>query len=424
MYVAAELAEFYRKNFIEPSRHVHAKAWIDAHPDALGVVLLATVNATIEDISMAPLRLPEAIALDMMKLGTGAADGSKLGIAEDVLRLLNVIPAGRVVQGTTGIVRPFLGRIAQTVTNFLRWRHYEGQLCAPIAFAQAMQRTGTRLVVSLEEYAKAAKKSIPTIFEKGANPSDTRAALKALSANFREVPAGTVRTWQALVTQTARTEGVVALSLRATVEGKNIGHVILVGKTSQGVKIFDRYGVFSSLDDLSRHYGLIGADRTAFVINETRPLFVIRNWALDPALANKLNALGALGAVIVRGAAILTLAPGVTPATLQKSFDAFLADRNAGPLPPNPSPGPPPASDVMAMHYVQAQGAMLSKVSMSYYGTHHMWPLIWDANRELIGPNPNRVPKDIYLKILKPHVYSSAQIAEAKRRSLNWKSFN
>ncbi|MFY8152121.1 MAG: hypothetical protein ACOVOI_08535, partial [Hyphomicrobiales bacterium] len=97
------------------------------------------------------------------------------------------------------------------------------------------------------------------------------------------------------MTQTARTEGVVALSLRATVDGKNIGHVILVGKTSQGVKIFDRYGVFSSLDDLSRHYGLIGADRTAFVINETRPLFVIRNWALDPALANKLNALGALG---------------------------------------------------------------------------------------------------------------------------------
>ncbi|MBA4333859.1 MAG: hypothetical protein C0420_02600 [Methylobacterium sp.] len=78
----------------------------------------------------------------------------------------------------------------------------------------------------------------------------------------------------------------------------------------------------------------------------------------------------------------------------------------------------------MAMHYVPAQGAMLSKVSMSYYGTHHMWPLIWDANRELIGPNPNRVPKEIYLRILKRHVYTAAQLAEAKRRSLNWKSYN
>jgi hypothetical protein len=67
---------------------------------------------------------------------------------------------------------------------------------------------------------------------------------------------------------------------------------------------------------------------------------------------------------------------------------------------------------------------MLSKVSMSYYHTYHMWPLIWDANRELIGDNPNRVPKDIYLRIMKKEFYSDKQIEKAKGRSLNWKSFN
>ncbi len=424
MYVAAELAEFYRRNFIEPSRHVHAKAWIDAHPDALGVVLLATVNATIEDISMAPLRLPEAIALDMMKLGTSAADGSKLGVAEDVLRILSVVPVGRVVQGANNFLRPFLGRLLQGVANITYWRQIRGGLCVPISIAQALQRTGTRLVVPLKEIAKAAGKPLPDITKAGLKLPEIRAALQGLKVDYKEIPGGFIKSWNDLAAHTARTEGAVLVLLRLTRQGVNKGHGILVSNTAQGVKIFDRYGVFSSLDELSQHYRLFQAGSKPFELASGLPQFVMRNWAMDATLAAEMNALGPLAAVVVRAAAMITLNPSVPVARLQADFDAFLADRNAGPLPPNPSPGPPPASDVMAMHYVPAQGAMLSKVSMSYYGTHHMWPLIWDANRELIGPNPNRVPKEIYLRILKQHVYAAAQLAEAKRRSLNWKSYN
>ena len=418
MYVAAELAEFYRRNFIEPNRHVHAKAWIDAHPENFAVVLMATMNATIEDISMAPLRVPEMLALDMMHLGTGAAEGSKLGVAEDVLRLLSVTPVGKVVRGTGNLLVPFVGSVAQRLSNFAIWRRIRGGGCGLIAAAQAMQRTGSSIVVPLAEIAKKAGRPLDAISRDGMNIVEIAKALRGLGAHVSETSGRYIRTWQELATHARGVDGVTLAFIGGIRNGKPVGHFIVVGRGSGGsIQIFDRAGVFSTLDDLSRRY------RVNFQLtNET--ILNIGNWALDPALAKQLDQFGPLAAVVVRVAAMITLNPSVPVARLQADFDAFLADRNAGPLPPNPSPGPPPASDVMAMHYVPAQGAMLSKVSMSYYGTHHMWPLIWDANRELIGPNPNRVPKEIYLRILKGHVYTAAQLAEAKRRSLNWKSYN
>jgi hypothetical protein len=419
MYVAAELAEFHRKNFSEPNRHVQAKAWIEANPDNFAVVLMATMNATMEDISMAPIRVPEMLALDMMQLGTGAAEGSKLGVAEDVLRLLSVTPVGRVVRGTGNLMIPFVGGVTQRVSNVAIWRRIRGGVCGLIAAAQAMQRTGSSIVVPLAEIAKKTGRPLDAISRKGMTIIEIGKALRSLGAHVSATSGRHIRTWHDLATHARGVDGVTIAFLDGTTSlGERVGHFIVVGRSGGGsVRIFDRAGVFSSLDDLARRYGV-----NFRLTNE--PILDIGNWALDPALANQLDRLGPLGAVVVRAAAMITLSPSVSVAKLQADFDAFLADRDAGPLPQNPSPGTPPASDVLAMHYVPAQGAMLSKVSLSYYGTYHMWPLIWDANRELIGPNPNRVPKDIYLRILKPHVYSAAQIAEAKRRSLNWKSFN
>lgn len=418
MYVAAELAEFYRRNFIEPNRQVHAKAWIDAHPENFAVVLMATMNATFEDIATAPLRVGETLALDMMLLGTGTAEGSKLGIAEDVLRFLSVVPVGRVVRGTGNLLVPFVGSIAQRLSNVAIWRRVRGGVCGLIAAAQALQRTGSSIIVPLAEIAKKAGRSLDAISRDGMTIIEIGKALRGLGARVSETSGRFIKTWQQLVTHARTTDGVSLVFIGGTHNGQRVGHFVVVGRGSGGnIQIFDRAGVFSSLDDLSRRY------RINFQLTD-QPILNISNWALDPALANQLDQFGPLAVLVVRAAAMITLNPSVPVATLQADFDAFLADRNAGPLPPNPSPGPPPASDVLAMHYVPAQGAMLSKVSLSYYGTYHMWPLIWDANRELIGPNPNRVPKDIYLRILKPHVYSAAQRAEAKRRSLNWNSFN
>lgn len=264
---------------------------------------------------------------------------------------------------------------------------------------------------------KGTGRSLDDIFKGGMSIGEFRTALRGLGANFTEVQTGFVKTWQQLVQHASQTEGVVAVSISGIRNGKAVGHRILVGRSGGSARIFDRYGVFASLDDLSRYYNV------NFQLSNA-PLFVVRNWALDAALAKKLDLLGPLGAVVVRGFAMLTLNPAIPASRMQADLDRLRTDHDAGPLPPNPSPGPPPASDVMAMHYVPAAGAMLSKVSMSYYGTYHMWPLIWDGNREVIGDNPNRVPAEIYLRIMKRHVYTKTQIDAARRRSLNWKAFN
>jgi hypothetical protein len=131
MMVAAELADFYRKNFSGPARHRDAKAWVDAYPDNLAVVLLATTSASLEDVATAPTRIGEAIALDMMTLGAGAAEGTKLGIAQDVLRLLSVVPVGRVMRGASSVLAPFVGRIVQGGGQPCGLATYQGRALRP-----------------------------------------------------------------------------------------------------------------------------------------------------------------------------------------------------------------------------------------------------------------------------------------------------
>ena len=128
--VAADLADFVEAE-LEKGRHVQMKQWIDANPDNLGIVLLATFNATIEDIFTAPVRLGESAAIDMLRLGTGTAEGTKLGIAEDILRLVSLIPQGRVAKAA-GSLRPWLGGIVQGIANSRYWRAIKGQNCVDV----------------------------------------------------------------------------------------------------------------------------------------------------------------------------------------------------------------------------------------------------------------------------------------------------
>ena len=122
----------------------------------------------------------------------------------------------------------------------------------------------------------------------------------------------------------------------------------------------------------------------------------------------------------------------MVPSFAKHLFDSLGGDAPAPPpgmgdsLPPLPvvGSGPPTSrADLLDLVYVGSTGAMLSQMSQKYYQTLHMWPLIWAANFELIGANPNRIPSDIYLKILKPEKYPSALVADAKRISPDWNAY-
>ena len=129
----------------------------------------------------------------------------------------------------------------------------------------------------------------------------------------------------------------------------------------------------------------------------------------------------------MRAGMILGFDPKKSTEQLKAEYEAFSKDHDSGPPPVNPSPvGPPPSNnDYMPFFEVPMTGGfMLSSLSMKMYNTFHMWPLICDENREVIGSNPNRVPPGVKLMLKKRERYTPSQVSEAHGRSLNWRAYN
>lgn len=82
----------------------------------------------------------------------------------------------------------------------------------------------------------------------------------------------------------------------------------------------------------------------------------------------------------------------------------------------NAIPGVPP----LGTHPV-APGDWLSKIAIKWYGDMNKWPIIYDANRALIGSDPNKIKPGQMLTIPDPADYTPAEIAEAVQRAKAWK---
>ena len=74
-------------------------------------VAVGTAGATAAEFG-------NAMIVDLTRLGEGFAEGGVKGIAQDLFRILAVIPEGRILKGAS----PFGGRIVQVVQNFRVWR--------------------------------------------------------------------------------------------------------------------------------------------------------------------------------------------------------------------------------------------------------------------------------------------------------------
>lgn len=68
-----------------------------------------------------------------------------------------------------------------------------------------------------------------------------------------------------------------------------------------------------------------------------------------------------------------------------------------------------------------APGSSLSDIARKEYGDWHLWPLIYDLNKDRIGPNPNRVSAGARLTVLPLSTYSAEEQAAARRRAPSWK---
>lgn len=68
-----------------------------------------------------------------------------------------------------------------------------------------------------------------------------------------------------------------------------------------------------------------------------------------------------------------------------------------------------------------ASGESLSLISGKYWKDVLLWPILYDANRSVVGSNPNRISPGQKLTIPSIAAYSQPQLTEVRARGRNWR---
>jgi hypothetical protein len=377
---AADFAEWYDTEARQYTDEVLTD-FVDANPNLIGVYF-ASVAANGFDLG-------SMFFVDVGRLGTGVAEGSAGGFFRDILRALSVMPIGKVAS----VGKPVIARIARSVADFFHLSRVRGQACVPIALMKAMQATGQQIMIRLDEAAAAMGRTLDNIKLNGARVSELRMGLNSLKAHYDELAAGSAQTWDDIVLYAQNTDGVLLVSLKRLDNVPIPGHEVMVANTAGGVKIFDRYGVFNSLDDLSRRFR-IANPRDYFVISTQNPLFIVHNWKIDPSLAYRLDAFGPLGAIVVRASMILGFNPSATPASVSEALRKHAGTNDHASLYPEPT-RPPEMESLMYTHTVTGpkiqEQDWLSNIAKRWYGDVLLWPILFDYNRGPDFQDPNKM---------------------------------
>jgi hypothetical protein len=89
---------------------------------------------------------------------------------------------------------------------------------------------------------------------------------------------------------------------------------------------------------------------------------------------------------------LTVLASGQDPGPQFKAAVELWGKNHGFKLPkPLPAPAPSPTPTPTTKSYVVKSGDYLSKIAASFYGNGNLWPKIYDANRAVIGGNPNLI---------------------------------
>jgi hypothetical protein len=397
--IGSECADWWEKR--NKAYHEELEQYVLDNPGYFAV-FVATAKATGADFAM-------TMYVDLARLGEGAAEGGVKGIATDVFRLLNFIPEGKVLQGSKTV----LGRAVQMFSNIKIWRMLEGNLCMPIAIAQALQRGGHRLAVSLAEVADALGTPLIRIFKSGVGDEAIKGALIKLGLTFTEFAGGAYKTFDSLKRLASQQTGPLLVGITAA---DGAGHSILVGRTVNGIKIIDRYGMFNNLDDLARHYG-----RGAWSIDAV-PIFAIANAVIDPSLLKLVNQGDVLACLVRQSIAVFDINfSRISVQDLDADFERYLAAKGKRTL-------QGPEINIVGGFTVEVLSgnpdkSTLSGIAKAQYGDFNLWPLIYDLNREKIGANPNRLKPGTKLLLLPLERYNAAELAAARKRGPTWRDY-
>ena len=359
MLAASDIADWWDE------QHRQSKAeldrFVDNNPNLFGVIV-ATAVATAMDVG--------AGTVDSLRFGQGAAEGGVAGFGKDALRLIGLMgPLGR---GAKMLQTASRAKLARLIVD------PGGNICGWVSGTQALRQTGTKAFAMVDDLAQALGKTVSELG--GSRLADRVELFRQLGARISALR--TVKTIEDIASMTPNNGAVTMFNIfgkRLNNKGvlEDVGHAVYAYRDNFGrLRILDRGGragklgeVFESLEALAKKYCLQG------------------QWALkEAAVMENLFAkfMGSFGSAPVLALDAYALA-GVNKMEHETVAQAFEMHKVVMQRGKRALEGP------TARYHTVASGDWLSKIAAKYYGNMHKWPVIYEANRDVVGPDPNLI---------------------------------
>ena len=405
MFAASDIADWWDEQHRQSSKALDQL--VEDHPNWFAITV-ATLGETSMQLG--------AGMVDVLRLGEGAAEGGVKGFASDGLRLLQLAPAAGKLS------RFVLARVLIDTG---------GDICTWMSATKALRQVGASAFATVDDLAKAA--GLRSIAELGgAFVDELVIAMRSLGARVTNLP---VLRSLADVMAAVKNKGVVLFSIEWEMAGEKVGHTLYAFRDVLGrLRLADRTGaVVSSLAELERFYPGIGQARvygTAALVEGPRLLIIdgvgilamevnAQLVANPDTVAQTLEVLKR--ATVLTSPPVVSKGPGPPRSTLnvRGPLGALISPHGSalpgagtrqllGAMLPATTAEPGwdrTGSTTQARMHVVTSGDWLSKLASHYYGNLYKWPVIYAANRHVIGRDPNRILPGQRLQIPPlPHV--------------------
>lgn len=358
MRAVSELADWWDEQHRQAKKELDH--FIDNNPNLFGVIV-ATAAATAMELG--------AGAVDTLRFGEGIAEGGVTGVGKDALRLIGL--AGPLGRGA---------KIAQTAANTRLARLIVdpgGPVCGWVSGTQALRQTGTKAFAAVDDLAQALGKSLP---ELGGSHLPQRVELfRQLGARISGLRS--VRAFEDVARMTPNNGSVTLFNVFGTrMEGgvpKQVGHALYAFRDNLGrLRIMDRGGsagkageVFGSIEEVAKKYGLQG------------------QWAMKEAAVMEnvfAKFMSAVSSAPVFALDVYALA-GVNQIEHETVAQAFEVHKVIA------QQGKKGFEKPDARYHTVAPGDSLSRIAQRYYGNMYKWPVIYEANRDVVGRDPDLI---------------------------------
>jgi LysM domain len=369
MRTASDIADWWDKQ--HATSRTALDDFVDQYPGLFGVVVATAAAAAME--------LGKG-TIDVLRVGTGVAEGSAGGVAQDALRALSVV--GTVGKGAK-LVKEAVSKsrmLKLIVDPGGRAAPLGGGRCVYVSATQALRQTGQKAYASVDDLARELGLTLDDFGS--ANASQLRAFLLKVKAKLG--PVVQFKSWTDIEHTVPRDGSVVSFGVRFA---SGSGHRLYAFRDVLGrVKIMDRGGyagklpeVLDTLEDVVKKYPLgqgIASFNEGFEIKDLFLKFV-----------------GPKGLATLAMEVLATTAGDAE--TTKQMFEAYKNAPATQAAKPNNivlnqshiKAGEP----VPGTTYTVKGGDSLSKIAQRAYGDMMKFGVIYMANRKTIGPNPDLI---------------------------------